>query len=136
MWLGRGTQSQAGALGRLDGFYETAAACERVVPGVGDGDLPIVGLAPGNRSRPFAGLVCEIAMGAVGGALNAALGPVLGDLAAGALSGAADAVSGGRATDAEPGGGPPDANDTGGFRPQPAERGDQQAGTATPVRRR
>lgn len=111
--VGRSRKPGPGARGWLDGFDEAVAACERVVLGVGDGDLPIVDTAPGSRSRPFAGLVCEIAMGAVGGALNAALGPVLGDLAAGALSGAADAVSGGRATDAEPGGGQPDTDATG-----------------------
>ncbi len=103
--LGGGAQPQSrapGARGWLDGFDEAAAACERVVLGVGDGELCIVDVAPGARSRPFAGLVCEIAMGAVGGALSATLGPVLGDLAAGALFGAADAVSGGRAADPSP----------------------------------
>ncbi|SBV05539.1 Part of AAA domain-containing protein [Streptomyces sp. Ncost-T6T-1] len=119
--VGRSRKPGPGARGWLDGFDEAAAACERVVLGVGDGELRIVDAAPGVRSRPFAGLVCEIAMGAVGGALSATLGPVLGDLAAGALSGAADAVSGGRAADPEPGRGRPDADggtdDTGGEAP-------------------
>ncbi|MCQ1578518.1 hypothetical protein [Streptomyces parvus] len=80
--MGRSRKPGPGARGWLDGFDEAAAACERVVLGVGDGELRIVDVAPGVRSRPFAGLVCEIAMGAVGGALSATLGPVLGDLAA------------------------------------------------------
>ncbi|WP_411081301.1 DEAD/DEAH box helicase [Streptomyces sp. cmx-18-6] len=92
--VGRARKPGPGAEGWLDGFEEAAAECERVVLGVGDGRLPIAdAVAGGGRSRPFAGMLCEITVGAVGGALNAALGPVLGDLAAGALSGAADAVS-------------------------------------------
>ncbi|MFJ6512476.1 DEAD/DEAH box helicase [Streptomyces sp. NPDC091406] len=109
--VGRSRKPGPGARGWLDGFEEAVAAGERIVLSVGDGRLPVVDAAPGGRSRPFAGLVCEIAVGAAGGALSAALGPVLGDVAAGALSGAADAVSGRRSSGAEPGAGAPDADD-------------------------
>ncbi|MES9557924.1 MULTISPECIES: hypothetical protein [unclassified Streptomyces] len=65
--------------------------------GVGDGKVTIADTVPGRRQRPFAGLLCEITVGVVGGALNVVLGPVLGDLAVGALSGAVDAVADGGA---------------------------------------
>ncbi|MEK8145529.1 hypothetical protein NKH18_42005 [Streptomyces sp. M10(2022)] len=95
--VGRSRKPGPGAQGWLDGFETEADACEGVVLGVGDGKLTIADSASGRRQRPFAGLLCEITVGAVGGALNAALGPVLGDLAVGALSGAVDAVADGGA---------------------------------------
>ncbi|NEC21269.1 hypothetical protein, partial [Streptomyces parvus] len=49
--VGRSRKPGPGARGWLDGFDEAAAACERVVLGVGDGELRIVDLAPGVRSR-------------------------------------------------------------------------------------
>ncbi|MHC3814727.1 DEAD/DEAH box helicase [Streptomyces sp. DT9] len=94
---GRSRKPGPGAQGWLDGFEAEADACEGVVLGVGDGKVTIADTASGRRQRPFAGLLCEITVGAVGGALNAALGPVLGDLAVGAVSGAVDAVTNGGA---------------------------------------
>ncbi|WP_371633854.1 AAA domain-containing protein [Streptomyces sp. NBC_01259] len=94
---GRSRKPGPGAQGWLDGFEAEADACEGVVLGVGDGKVTIADTAAARRQRPFAGLLCEITVGAVGGALNAALGPVLGDLAVGAVSGAVDAVTNGGA---------------------------------------
>ncbi|MEU1346541.1 DEAD/DEAH box helicase [Streptomyces sp. NPDC005795] len=90
---GRSRKPGPGARGWLDGFETEAEACEAIVLGVGDGKVTIADTTPGQRQRPFAGLLCEITVGAVGGALNAALGPVLGDLAVGAVNGAVDAVA-------------------------------------------
>ncbi|WP_175409174.1 DEAD/DEAH box helicase [Streptomyces sp. TRM64462] len=92
---GRSRKPGPGARGWLDGFEDEAEACERVVLDIGDGKLEITEVAPTRRQRPFAGLLCEIALGAVGGAATAALGPGLGDVAAGAVRAALDAATDG-----------------------------------------
>ncbi|MCK8677438.1 hypothetical protein [Streptomyces lichenis] len=69
----------------LDGFEEEAEDCERTVLALGDGKLDTVDLAPGS-SVPFAGLLCRVALGALGGALVPAVPPLLGDSAAGLLA--------------------------------------------------
>ncbi|WDT89822.1 hypothetical protein H0E86_30710 [Streptomyces sp. SCSIO-PteL053] len=44
--MGRSRKPGPGARGWLDGFDEAAAECERVVLGVGDGELRIVDVRP------------------------------------------------------------------------------------------
>ncbi|MFJ9700574.1 DEAD/DEAH box helicase [Streptomyces fradiae] len=91
--VGRSRKPGPGARGWLDGFDDEAEACEPVVLDIGDGKLEIADVSPTRRERPFAGVLCEIALGAVGGAVNTALAPGLGDIAAGVVRAMVDAAS-------------------------------------------
>ncbi|MBU7596393.1 hypothetical protein JGS22_001740 [Streptomyces sp. P38-E01] len=78
--------------GWLDGFEQDAQDCEDVIRQVGDGRLRIADTTA-DRLRPFAGIACEIVLGAATGGIGPAAQALLGEVAGGAVSGAADAAA-------------------------------------------
>ncbi|MFI8501003.1 DEAD/DEAH box helicase [Streptomyces sp. NPDC085524] len=89
---GRARKPGPGARTWLDGFDEEKEYCERTLLDLGDGKLDIVDRVAG-RAVPFAGLVCQITLGAMGGVLAPALAPLLGEVAAGLVAGGAQSLA-------------------------------------------